>query len=48
MPLTKSYELYLLSILLPNDPELVRRFISFDGTVLKIIASLKTYVSSLQ
>ena len=43
----KSYELMLLSILLPDNQATVQRFVSFDKTLLQIVNDLRAYVQSL-
>ena len=43
----KSYELLILSTLLPANPEAVCTLITYDKTVMKIMADLQSYVLSL-
>ena len=44
---SKGHELFMLSILLPDNPELVLRFVSYDHVLTKIVGDLQSYVRSL-
>ena len=44
----KSYELLILSLLLPSNPKAVCQLVSFDMTVMQIVSDLESYVHSLE